>query len=420
MNNTNNNNNNNFCSFKKYYKDDNNTKYNLLSTSLFYYNKYERFIKDKRVSAVDFKQLTYFYNTLKNIENLYIGFFPNDWKMRIFFDKSLFNYEYNGVKIWNIFFNKIKNLDKIQLVEFKCHKFYNENKIEHKRLFGTILRFYPLFNQSENKNVKSIHIVDVDNFYLKKWLDSLINFNNNSKFQIHTFCSHYEFPTYRYNIFENDFCCYFRAGMFSSKVFFKKNLWNNMINQIYDSNSQFSKITKNIYKRIYEIYPSNNNLNSDFYLFDFGYDEIILNYFIKSFILKNNYKVQYTYYKPSVGVFVNYLTQSMKYHKNLKYTKEFFYNFYKNNNILKKNNMNNNNNLNNLLDKFRKKGNKLSYNNIKFQKFINDLKKYLYLFEKMDMDPILIDFIKNYNYNKFIKYPKFDKYFSSIRINIPN
>lgn len=266
--------------------------------------------------------------------------------MRIFFDKSLFNYKYKGIKIWNIFFNKIKNLDKIQLVEYKCPKFFYKNKIEHKRLFGTIMRFYPLFNQSENINVKSIHIVDVDNYYLKKWLDTLISFNNNKNFHIHTFCSQYEFPTYRYDLFEKNFSCYFRAGMFSSKIFFDIKLWNNMMNQIYDTNSEFSNITKNIYKKIYDIYPSNNNLNSNYYLFDFGYDEIILNYFIKSFILKFSYKVKYTYYKPSIGVFVNYLTQTMKYHKNIKYTKEFF-NYYNNNYNI------NNNNLNNLLDELK-------------------------------------------------------------------
>ena len=56
----------------------------------------------------------------------------------------------------------MKNKD-IQLVKFNCPSFKkNKNDICHLGLFGTMLRYYPLFDFQDNKNIKHVITTDID------------------------------------------------------------------------------------------------------------------------------------------------------------------------------------------------------------------------------------------------------------------
>ena len=109
------------CKFKKFYKNDENEKYNIFVIPIFYYDKYRRLgPKGVYKNKSEERQLAFIRNLKANIENLHNGNIPSNWKFRIYYDKSLTNFEYEGVKVWNKLFSVISKSNKIQLIRFKC------------------------------------------------------------------------------------------------------------------------------------------------------------------------------------------------------------------------------------------------------------------------------------------------------------
>lgn len=377
------------CNFKKYYKENNRKKYNLFVISIFYYNKYLKLGKKGIYSNLSIeKQLLFIKNIKENVKKLYNGFIPDDWKIRIYFDKTLFKFKYNEKFLWKELFMEIKDLDKIQLISYNCPKYFNSETKSHKKLFGTLIRFYSLFEK--NDNIKSINLIDADNTLTKPWLNELINFIN-SEYDINVFCSKYEFARYKTLNKNNNFNCYFRAGIFSSKVLFEENEWNKIFNEIEDNKSEFIKVYDKIINNLNILFPDDlKNKNDTF--FEFGFDEIILNHFIKNIIKKNNYKVKYVYYQPSLNIFLDYLMIYLKFKDNNNYTIQ----------LLNNGNYNNLNDFyNDYLISIKKK--------IFFEK-LNFLKKNLYILDKMNINYTLLDFIKYENKKTFYKYKPFFYY----------
>ena len=387
---------NQLCKFNKYYKDTGNESYNLFVISLFYYDKYTR-LGNKGVysNKTIERQLTFFRNILANIESLYNGCIPDDWKIRIYYDSSLLNFKYNGKKIWKFFLEFAIKLDKVQLVKFECPKYYNKSKCEHIKLFGTLIRFYPLFNYE--RNVKSINCIDADNCITKKWMNELVKFVN-SKYQINVFCSKYEFPRYRDFETNDKFKCYFRAGIFSSKIFFKYSEWKRIFNDIENPESNFTKTYKKIIDKMNIFFP-NEFKNKENTFYEFGFDEIFLNYFIKKLIEKNHYSIRYVHYRPSINVFIDYLLMVLKNPVNKVYTQEL---------------LDNKNSPYNTIDELYEDL-KNSIKKRTFFKKILFLKKNIYILEKMNIDPILIKFIKCETKKTFFQYPHFASYLKMLK-----
>lgn len=378
------------CNLKKYYKEDG-KKYNLFVISIFYYDKYVRLGKKGVYSNKSIeKQLIFIQNIRENVKKLYNGEIPKDWKLRIYYDVSLFNFKYENKLPWKDLFQDLIKLDKVQLIKYTCSKYFNKNNKTHVKLFGTLLRFYPYFHKEEN--VKSVHSIDADNIITKPWMDKLVEFIN-SNYQINVFCSKYEFPRYK-NMNQNDgFDCYFRAGIFSSKVFFKEEQWENMFNEMDNNKSEFIEVYNRIIENINLIFP-NEYKNKDNTFFEFGFDEIILNYFIKKYIRENKYTVKYVHYKPPINIFIDYLTVYFKYKDNQKYVNELFSQpEFKYNNV------------DEFYDDFHKSIKKKT-----FFKKLTLLKKYIFILKKMKLDPVLVKFIEKENKKSYYQYPYFSTY----------
>lgn len=385
------------CQFKKYYKEGD-QPYHLLVTSVFYYDKYKRFLKGQQKDVAQEKQLIFLKNLTANIKNFDNNFFPDNWIYRIYFDKSLLKFKYQNKLPWKIFLQKYKSHPKVQFIEYQCPKYHNTSStqpFDHQKLFGTLIRFHPLFQP--DPKILSIHIVDADNYYTEPWLNELKTFIYDPKAKIHTFCSQYEFARYRYDILPNYFKCYFRAGMFSTKVTFPPTLWDYMFEKA-NSNNDFLGIIQKIYEKNSKIFPSNYVNKKTYERFEFGYDEVILNYFIKKFIYASKYPVQYSYYQPSIPIFIEYLVKTLDYPPNQLYTKELLDNLHKSNTQKLLKDMKQ--------DHYKKR----------FFKSLYKLKKNLPILKKMDIEPILIDFISNYTQQEFIKYPPFQTYFDSLNL----
>ena len=266
---------------------------------------------------------------------------------------------------------------------------------KHCKLFGTLIRFHPLY--IKEKNVISVNCIDSDNYISKKWLDELIKFID-SKYDINVFCSKYEFPRYKDITLKDNFECYFRAGMFSSKISFGEKKWEKAFNDIENPKSNFTKSFNNIIKHLKVFFPDEIQ-NKDNLYFEFGFDEIFLNYFIKNIIYKKKYKVKYVHYQPSYSIFIDYLLIFLNNKVNHTYTEE-------------------------LLGKHRPpyKTTDHLYNDFKksiwkhyFFTKLFFLKENIDVLTKMQIDPILLKFITKENKQSCTKYPTFDSYLKTLQ-----
>lgn len=115
--------------------------------------------------STSYKEMNVYFNGLKKLITNFKFIYP-DCYLRLYFDSSLYdnNYPmflYETEQIWKPFFDGLKSIDYIQLAKFdtkfKINKTYNEG------LIGTIVRFLPLFDIEENRNLDKVISIDIDN-----------------------------------------------------------------------------------------------------------------------------------------------------------------------------------------------------------------------------------------------------------------
>ena len=138
---------------KKYYVEPL-TKYNVVSTVIF---RLENNYKPMKIYVDQF---------LCMIEN-FVQIFDSTYYLRVYFDRSVYIKTGNELidrEIDTIFvplFRKLKNIPFVQLCRYD-HRDFKKNKIFHIGLFGTLIRFLPLFDCDENKLIKTVIISDID------------------------------------------------------------------------------------------------------------------------------------------------------------------------------------------------------------------------------------------------------------------
>ena len=152
---------NNICRFKPLWNFDINKKYNIVCSCLF---KMPNHYKNFNIYLNGIKNWIIFLNNIKN-----------DYHFRLFIDTNIYN-DKDIMKILN-------SSNKIQLVLFECLDYQIEksgNKY-HIDLFGTLVRYFPLFNFKKN-DAKSIIIVDIDlNKDDRNRLSGILNYKNKEK-----------------------------------------------------------------------------------------------------------------------------------------------------------------------------------------------------------------------------------------------
>jgi hypothetical protein len=127
---------NKICNFEILF-DYNNDKKNILSACFFKMNNH-------------YKDFKIYINGLKNIIQLLNQ--QNKYILRIFIDEHIKNDNY--------IFNLLKSNKKIEIVVFTCNNYLNNNGF-HSDVFGTFLRFFPLFN-FKNNDANNVILIDID------------------------------------------------------------------------------------------------------------------------------------------------------------------------------------------------------------------------------------------------------------------
>lgn len=265
-----------FCKFTKFYEEPQ-KKYNVYTTVLFFtpyaYKDSMKYIKGLR----------------RNLKDFYIHF-DNNFYFRVYFDRSAIekihdNDELNKItEICKQHIEELKTAPRVQMIMFDCPKF-KKNEY-HKGLFGTLLRFNPLFGE-ENVNVvmssdiEELAIYDVKIIY--------------EYFQLHNVDIgwrtgvHNSIDQKNERIVHDD---WIYAGNFVSRVKFNSDVLYKFFSDLEIDDSNLNKYLSEVRKFLGD-HPENRYkkiIDNNKY-FIYGHDEALLNFYLKPLFEKNNNSV---------------------------------------------------------------------------------------------------------------------------------
>lgn len=308
----------NKCNLHRFYKEPE-EKYVCLTTSFFYKDVY---IKEKKglesYNAAQTKINSFKLNITRMIQQFDKNIFPSNFYYRIYYDKSI-----SRVEDYKELINILKKHPKVQLIGFVCKDFKNANitKDVHIDLFGTLMRFHAFFDD-ESPNMISAISIDADNTYSDKMVEIYRNFERSSNlingltpltsigFHSNDFMSGFDFFDYIYLL--GGFIMLKKNNIFSMDIWDK--YFNNMFEQ-YDLMYIYNYID---FKRL--AFSSVLNVESlvvkSYYSFNYGVDEIWINYVLKKILLDNNFKNKLTTYickDYNIKFFLTRLLDNFKY-----------------------------------------------------------------------------------------------------------
>ena len=103
------------------------------------------------MATTGYKDFSSYIDGIKILYNYRIK--DTDFHLRIFIDETIY--------LDNTIMNELKQLTNIELVLYSCPNFLIKDKKNHEGLFGTMVRFFPMFD-FPNNDAKTVIISDVD------------------------------------------------------------------------------------------------------------------------------------------------------------------------------------------------------------------------------------------------------------------
>ena len=194
-------------------------------------------------------------------------------------------------------FLKIKNelipsKNCVKLCKYFCPTFMENNL--HRGLFGTFVRFYPLFDKSLSKYMKTI--TDIDDF--NRNMEIKYHFNciqkvYNTKHKFVLFHSIGYEATYN-NLYKNEYIDGTSlANIILNKTHLPFKLLENFLIRLRNNDSEIVAIVKKLHE-LKNAYVSNINYKN-FNLFAYGIDELFVNKFLLNYVIKTYRKIGIIY-----------------------------------------------------------------------------------------------------------------------------
>ena len=141
---------NSICNFTPLFEIDYTIKKNLISCCFF--KRYNLYYKD----------FSKYIDGLQILYNHVIKFYK-DYSIRLFIDNSIYK-DKNIMKI-------LKKLNKLEMVLYDC-PIFKKDDIHHIGLFGTLIRFFPMFNFPNNDaNFVILSDIDNDNYFFQSYIN---------------------------------------------------------------------------------------------------------------------------------------------------------------------------------------------------------------------------------------------------------
>jgi len=402
---------NNICVFKPLFNIDYSKKKNIVSSAFF------------KLHGNSYKNFNLYIDGLEKLYNNIIND-NNNFTLRIFIDNSIYNDK--------ILFTRIEKLKKIEIVVYNCPNYIiKDNNDYHIGLFGTLVRFFPMFD-FPNNDANIVIISDIDDYeYFNKSIKnmSLLNENINDIFFLKTGNLSKNTIYFNDSLYKDIVNPYTIASNFISFKRINNKLIELFLNQMSSSDEIFSQYKDKL--------KSNSNLLTG-NKFIYGFDEYFLNLNLTSYLVDNKIPYAVKFNWEINGSLYWYLSK-----KNINKQEEELINLLLTK-ILKKINYNKVNNLNikqkyKILDKLIYKNDSVSYkinlelyeffieskNNTKYNfLFQNDIYKIINkygLFGSYNFEMIIYNFIHNNSnhviiFNNKFKSEDIDK-LKSIQIN---
>ena len=256
------------CNFTPLFKIDYKKKKNLISTCFF------------KMAGGGYKSFSKYLNGIQYLSK-YVEKEMKDFTLRVFIDHSIYNDK--GIM------DKLKKCKNIELVIYQCPN-YQINGNKHKGTFGTIVRFFPMFNFKNNdSDVVIISDIDFDSY-------------NNVVNKMDTIKSSYEELKKNNRLNELYFLIWGRLfhDALHNKFFYKNKIipyalaW-----KIINIKKMDGEVIINYLKKIEE----SENILSNYKTpkkvknskFIFGIDEYLLNHNIKDYVFNKEFGVKLKY-----------------------------------------------------------------------------------------------------------------------------
>lgn len=270
-------------------------KYNLISVSIFRLN-------------ISYKNTASYYNGLKTLASLLPKYFPGFY-LRVHFDNSIIKMEHQSQKIneevknhWIPLIEYLKTLNYVQLIKY-YHPFFSTNEgLYHDGLFGTFVRFIPLFNyKTNNTNIVYISDVDVNEMVLKSMSEQYKLFEQSeSQFHFRTrYCYLVRNRFYEAEILlkgEDRLNLWHRvlAGTIISKIKFPQHLLNDFLDCMTNDKNENCYYIRLFLDVDFADYESSEKKElKKMTKFIYGIDEYFLNVKIFTYIVNN--KIPFSY-----------------------------------------------------------------------------------------------------------------------------
>lgn len=350
-----------------------------------------------------YKDFNIYIDGLEKLNNFFKKI--NNFTIRLFIDKTI-----NDDKEIMNRINKMKN---IELVLFSCQKYLIKDNY-HEGLFGTLVRFFPMFN-FKNNDAKYVIISDIDDivfFKLYKIIKTMIKNNQINGIYILKIGNIGKNVKYNYNLYyKNVINPYSIAQNVAS---FKRLDYNILINFLKDA-----KISDKVLSFYYEF--QKKTLNNEIIEFEkkynydssfkFGIDEYFLNKTLTEYLIDNKIPlavcINWEIFSPVYYILVieEYLTSIQKKLLNILLDfilKKFFTNYDENLSIKDKFKL-----IDNILYDTKNNNNKLLLNQTIYKLFLYFYKNknYKFIYPKEFYDLLLQDeYFGVYNFSKIIYY----------------
>lgn len=301
----------NKSNFTKYYKEPK-EKYNIVSTVIF------RIIDN-------YKPFDHYYTGLKHLVDNLPVLLPK-YYLRLYYDDTISVAKSTSPEVnkeittlWIPYFEELKKKEHVQLCHYK-HKL-NDG------LFGTLVRFYPLFDYQDNANIDHVIISDVDienTEPLTALFPRMLKFMEDNKTDVHYLASHCYTRMTRYNVFSDDEIkdrsLPFVANCIISKIKFPKKLFKDFMTcmENLDQEENGNETCKKTQNFVKNEKTANKVINTKT-KFLYGIDEFFLYVAISKYIKEMKIHCSYTYFNNARIVLRNIYTASDNFKDEEKY-----------------------------------------------------------------------------------------------------
>ena len=232
-----------------------------------------------------------YYDGLKIFVENFDKFLPNFY-FRLYYDDSVLDFETpekieNTKKYWKPLFDKMRLNKKIQLIKYEM-KDFKIDKLHHNGVIGTMTRFFPMFDDTDNQKIKCVFISDIDiTMYVLKMLQ--LNYEKMQKGKVDFFYvsrNCYELQE-RFQILTKTFNIKFPilAGTIISNIKFPLKLLDDFFKCVLNIEDDKCKYYK-IFNTKLNNNNNNNNNNKDI---KYGIDELFT-LILKDYLYKNKIK----------------------------------------------------------------------------------------------------------------------------------